>query len=38
MRGGGWNGDAWYCRSALRSFDTPGNRSTYVGFRLVFVP
>jgi formylglycine-generating enzyme required for sulfatase activity len=34
-RGGGWNGFAVYCRSALRFFDAPGNRYDLLGFRLV---
>ena len=38
LRGGSWSGDARNCRSAYRDYDTPVNRSDYVGFRLVFVP
>ena len=38
LRGGGWGGDAGGCRSAYRDYDTPGYRSSLVGFRLVFVP
>ena len=38
LRGGGWSGSAGRCRSAYRRSGTPGYRSSYVGFRLVFVP
>ncbi len=38
LRGGGWGSDARHCRSADRNFDTPVNRLSFVGFRLVFVP
>jgi len=38
LRGGSWNYNAEYCRSAYRSYDTPGYRNSNVGFRLVFVP
>ncbi|MFZ4802594.1 MAG: SUMF1/EgtB/PvdO family nonheme iron enzyme, partial [Chlorobium sp.] len=38
LRGGYWNCDARYCRSAYRNYVTPVNRSINVGFRLVFVP
>ena len=38
LRGGRWDGNARNCRSALRFLDTPGSRSYFVGFRLVFVP
>ncbi|MFZ4526470.1 MAG: formylglycine-generating enzyme family protein [Chlorobium sp.] len=38
LRGGCWYCFAWYCRSAWRDYDSPGNRSPIVGFRLVFVP
>ncbi|MEI7695433.1 MAG: formylglycine-generating enzyme family protein [Chlorobium sp.] len=38
LRGGYWHSAAGYCRSAYRGNDTPGFRSSYVGFRLVFVP
>ncbi len=38
LRGGYWDSSAWCCRSAFRDYDTPGYRSNYVGFRLVFVP
>ncbi|MDX2043183.1 MAG: SUMF1/EgtB/PvdO family nonheme iron enzyme [Acidobacteriota bacterium] len=34
-RGGGWNSLAVYCRSALRGYDAPDNRSVNLGFRLV---
>ena len=35
IRGGGWSGNAVYCRSAYRFYDTPDDRSAYLGFRLV---
>jgi len=35
LRGGSWNGDARYSRSAVRIGHGPGLRSRYVGFRLV---
>ena len=38
LRGGGWNLNARYCRSAFRDDDAPGLRHSSVGFRLVFVP
>ncbi len=38
LRGGSWFTDARSCRSAFRYGATPGNRYSYVGFRLVFVP
>ena len=38
LRGGGWHYNAQYCRSANRSYSTPGNRYCKIGFRLVFVP
>jgi formylglycine-generating enzyme required for sulfatase activity len=34
IRGGSWGNDAAYCRSAYRPYDEPGDRGTYVGFRL----
>ena len=38
LRGGDWCSDAGYCRSAFRYSVAPGLRSSFVGFRLVFVP
>jgi formylglycine-generating enzyme required for sulfatase activity len=38
LRGGCWNYDAEYCRSAFRYSVTPGSRFSFIGFRLVFVP
>jgi len=35
IRGGGWNYDARYCRSAFRRRRAPGVRSDYLGFRLL---
>ncbi|MEM7202484.1 MAG: SUMF1/EgtB/PvdO family nonheme iron enzyme [Planctomycetota bacterium] len=32
-RGGSWYDVAWFCRSACRDFDSPSNRSGYLGFR-----
>ncbi|MBQ4143177.1 MAG: formylglycine-generating enzyme family protein, partial [Thermoguttaceae bacterium] len=34
-RGGGWNGDAQYCRSANRGGNTPDVRGHILGFRPV---
>ncbi len=34
-RGGGWGGDIRYCRSADRDWNPPGERWSYLGFRLV---
>ena len=34
LRGGGWFYYARFCRSAFRSWDQPGYRNRYVGFRL----
>ena len=33
-RGGSWNYDAWYCRSASRGRNLPGYRYYVLGFRL----
>lgn len=33
-RGGSWDYNARYCRSSNRDFDTPGNRGSFLGFRL----
>ena len=38
FRGGSWNGDARYCRSAFRSGSSPGNRYHGIGFRLTIQP
>jgi sulfatase modifying factor 1 len=38
LRGGSWSDYAQYCRSAYRSYDFPGVRTSLIGFRLVFVP
>ncbi len=35
LRGGGWGSGARYCRAANRDAVGPGNRSDFVGFRLV---
>ena len=35
FRGGGWFNFAEYCRSANRNYSGPGNRSNYLGFRIV---
>jgi len=34
VRGGSWDGDAQYCRSAIRYNYSPVNRSNFLGFRL----
>ena len=39
IRGGGWYSDAWYCRSAIRSYYcAPGDRCGLIGFRVVLAP
>ncbi len=38
IRGGGWNGDARYCRVSYRSYEVPSFRYVRLGFRLVCVP
>ncbi len=38
LRGGSWCSGGQYCRSAYRSYSSPGFRSDSIGFRLVFVP
>lgn len=35
VRGGSWNFNAWYCRSAGRDWNTPEYRFNYLGFRVV---
>ena len=37
-RGGGWDGDAWECRSAYRSCTMPDLLDSYIGFRLALSP
>ncbi len=37
IRGGGWNLNPRYCRSASRYGDSPGDRNDYLGFRLALV-
>lgn len=37
-RGGSWNGFGRYCRSACRTWHSPGSRDYDLGFRLVFRP
>ena len=34
LRGGGWNGSANLCRSALRGWLNPGSRGSDGGFRV----
>jgi len=38
LRGGCWNHNAQFCRSAFRGGHAPDSRYYYRGFRLVFVP
>lgn len=38
LRGGSWYSRAQFCRSASRHYVTPGYRSTFICFRLMFVP
>ncbi len=35
LRGGGWDRNAWHCRSAYRHSPTPDYRGGYMGFRIV---
>ncbi|NEZ59219.1 formylglycine-generating enzyme family protein, partial [Adonisia turfae] len=35
LRGGAWNADPGFCRSALRNWLARGNRNSYIGFRVV---
>ena len=34
FRGGSWFSFAYYCRSAVRNYISPGDRAAYIGFRL----
>jgi formylglycine-generating enzyme required for sulfatase activity len=38
LRGGAWDGDTQYCRSAYRGAGNPNDRAGHVGFRVVFYP
>ncbi len=38
LRGGSWNDRPEYCRSAVRNVDSPDNRYSTFGFRVVCVP
>lgn len=38
IRGGGWSGNAAYCRSAFRFSEYPGGKADYIGFRVVLAP
>jgi formylglycine-generating enzyme required for sulfatase activity len=38
FRGGGWNGGAQDCRSAIRVYNPPDYRDGIIGFRLAFLP
>ena len=38
LRGGSWIYFPEYCRSARRYYDQPGDRNTYIGFRVVSGP
>jgi formylglycine-generating enzyme len=38
FRGGGWNGNARFCRSAYRGNYYPESYSNFIGFRIIFVP
>jgi hypothetical protein len=37
VRGGGWGSPLQHCRSAFRSHNNPGDRTTTIGFRVVMV-
>ena len=38
IRGGGWGINAWSCRVSYRSDVYPGNRGSYLGFRVACLP
>jgi len=38
IRGGSWSGSAESCRCSYRGWFSPGDRSGYLGFRVVLVP
>ena len=38
LRGGSWDNNAQYCRSAFRYGNDPSNRNSNVGFRVALVP
>jgi formylglycine-generating enzyme required for sulfatase activity len=38
LRGGSWNGNVQYCRSAFRNYIYPNYSNNDVGFRVVFAP
>ncbi len=38
LRGGGWIGDSYYCRSSTRSYDDPVSRHYTIGFRVARTP
>ena len=38
VRGGNWGRPAKHCRSAMRGYDSPSDRSSYIGFRPVLAP
>ncbi len=38
LRGGSWLVSGWYCRAALRGWNTPGGRSDSIGFRVAMAP
>ena len=38
MRGGAWDSDSWYCRSAARQSAAPGSYNANIGFRVVRRP
>jgi formylglycine-generating enzyme required for sulfatase activity len=38
VRGGSWFHSAGYCRPAFRNSDAPGDRTSWLGFRVALVP
>ena len=38
IRGGGWDSNSNYCRSAFRSYADPGFTAVSIGFRVVLAP
>jgi formylglycine-generating enzyme required for sulfatase activity len=38
VRGGSWNYDAYYLRASSRSYYTPGDAVSFIGFRVARAP
>lgn len=35
LRGGSWDNHSWDCRCAVRSYESPNDRKSFIGFRVV---